>query len=523
MCCYLRVLLRVCAPPAPLPFSPHPLLQQTQNDGNINNTNNQSYPTFETYAAATAPADRAAGVGGPMHEYRQRHPNGTAEMIAQLSRRFRLPAAWRALLSSGGAGAGVEGAEGAAAAAAAQRRRLAAAPPQRASMRERGANGSEEEQQQAAAERLYESWLYLSQIQQLRCHEAALGLWRRLRSDPTALTMGALYWQLNDVWAGASWSSIDAGGRWKPLHYGAARLFAPLALTAAVGGARPAAMAGEGGKGGGGGSGGADGDLLEIFAVNDWRFDLDLNLTVQVHRISPAAAALTSGGGGGGACSARGRAAAAPAAEVRVRARVPAAAAARVFEGSVAALLARARGGGGGAGCDRRACFVRAVAEAAPAAGGADDGDANGDAGNSGGPPYRADAVVWLAPFKDAPLPDPAIRAFNFRPAAGGGSGSGGSGSGAGGSGAAVTFTVEAAAAAAYGAVWEARGLGGRFSTNAVTLVACEPLEVTFYHDEAAGAAAAAAGGGGGGGGEELARRLEAALRVTSLWDHQQF
>ena len=55
MCCYLRVLLRVCAPPAPLPFSPHPLLQQTQNDGNINNTNNQSYPTFETYAAATAP------------------------------------------------------------------------------------------------------------------------------------------------------------------------------------------------------------------------------------------------------------------------------------------------------------------------------------------------------------------------------------------------------------------------------------------------------------------------------------
>jgi beta-mannosidase len=44
--------------------------------------------------------------------------------------------------------------------------------------------------------------------------------------------MGSLYWQLNDVWPGASWSSVDWFGRWKALQFHARRFFAPVAVAA---------------------------------------------------------------------------------------------------------------------------------------------------------------------------------------------------------------------------------------------------------------------------------------------------
>ena len=51
--------------------------------------------------------------------------------------------------------------------------------------------------------------------------------WRRNRGR----CMGALYWQLNDCWPVASWSSIDYFGRWKALHYFAKKFYDPILLS----------------------------------------------------------------------------------------------------------------------------------------------------------------------------------------------------------------------------------------------------------------------------------------------------
>ncbi|KAJ8947266.1 hypothetical protein NQ318_014162 [Aromia moschata] len=44
-------------------------------------------------------------------------------------------------------------------------------------------------------------------------------------------TMGALYWQLNDVWIAPTWSGIDYNGKWKMLQYYANEFFSPIIIT----------------------------------------------------------------------------------------------------------------------------------------------------------------------------------------------------------------------------------------------------------------------------------------------------
>ena len=69
--------------------------------------------------------------------------------------------------------------------------------------------------------------LYISQILQGMAIQYGVEHWRRNRGR----CMGTLYWQLNDNWPVASWSSIDYFGRWKALHYMAKRFFAPCASS----------------------------------------------------------------------------------------------------------------------------------------------------------------------------------------------------------------------------------------------------------------------------------------------------
>jgi beta-mannosidase len=59
--------------------------------------------------------------------------------------------------------------------------------------------------------------------------------YRRNRAiDPLSgdgFTMGALYWQLNDIWQAPSWASIEFGGKCKILHYFAKNMFENLLIS----------------------------------------------------------------------------------------------------------------------------------------------------------------------------------------------------------------------------------------------------------------------------------------------------
>ena len=73
----------------------------------------------------------------------------------------------------------------------------------------------------------FSSTLFLSQILQGMAIKYAVEHWRRKKPHGT----GTLYWQLNDCWQVASWSSIDYFGNKKGLHYMAKKFFAPVLLS----------------------------------------------------------------------------------------------------------------------------------------------------------------------------------------------------------------------------------------------------------------------------------------------------
>eukprot|EP01125_Pyxidicula_operculata_P015159 TRINITY_DN511_c0_g1_i3.p1 TRINITY_DN511_c0_g1~~TRINITY_DN511_c0_g1_i3.p1 ORF type:complete len:526 (+),score=118.64 TRINITY_DN511_c0_g1_i3:507-2084(+) len=135
-----------------------------------------SYPSVYTWVDVTIPSDLS--FNSSMMNHRMRHPDGIQQIINQMKKHFKLP--------------------------------------------------------KNMDQSTFNQYIYLSQLTQAICIKAQSEHYRKNRDDPRYITMGALYWQLNDIWQGQTWSSLEYTGRWKVLHYFVKLFFNPLLITSTV-------------------------------------------------------------------------------------------------------------------------------------------------------------------------------------------------------------------------------------------------------------------------------------------------
>ncbi|KAF9193544.1 hypothetical protein BGZ51_009539 [Haplosporangium sp. Z 767] len=83
---------------------------------------------------------------------------------------------------------------------------------------------------ESTKEFLFDIFCYLTQCVQARSIVSQTEYYIRSRTSANR-TMGALYWQLNDIWPAPTWSSIEHGGKWKPLHYYIKNAFADVLVS----------------------------------------------------------------------------------------------------------------------------------------------------------------------------------------------------------------------------------------------------------------------------------------------------
>ncbi|XP_054162255.1 beta-mannosidase-like [Oppia nitens] len=81
----------------------------------------------------------------------------------------------------------------------------------------------------------FNDFVYLSQITQAMAIKSETEFYRRNRDidnqTGNGYTMGALYWQLNDIWQAPTWASIESTGKWKVLHSYAKQFFDNLLVV----------------------------------------------------------------------------------------------------------------------------------------------------------------------------------------------------------------------------------------------------------------------------------------------------
>ncbi|MBN1985381.1 MAG: glycoside hydrolase family 2 protein [Prolixibacteraceae bacterium] len=80
----------------------------------------------------------------------------------------------------------------------------------------------------------FESFLYVNHV--LQAEGIKFGLEGHRRAMPYC--MGSLYWQINDVWPVASWSSTDYYQKWKALQYYVKKGFEPVLVSPYIDGAK---------------------------------------------------------------------------------------------------------------------------------------------------------------------------------------------------------------------------------------------------------------------------------------------
>ncbi|XP_066239994.1 beta-mannosidase [Saccopteryx leptura] len=169
----------------------------------------QSWPSFSTLEQISSKEDWSFKSRFSLH--RQHHENGNDEMLQQAGLHFKLP-------------------------------------------------------QSTDLIRAFKDTIYLTQVMQAQCVKIETEFYRRSRSEIVGgegHTMGALYWQLNDIWQAPSWASLEYRGKWKMLHYFARHFFAPLL---------PVGFENQG--------------MFFVYGVSDLHFDCNVTLTMRVHRWS---------------------------------------------------------------------------------------------------------------------------------------------------------------------------------------------------------------------------------------------
>lgn len=134
----------------------------------------QSLPSPENLASVVNQSANDLSLFSPFMQHRQRHQNGNVEIANLLQKNFDLSVDLAELLQN-------------------QSSEAVWTPSQ------------------------FERIVYLSQLQQALCIVDQTQFYIRGRDYPQR-TMGALYWQLNQVWQAPSWSSLEYGGQWKVLH-----------------------------------------------------------------------------------------------------------------------------------------------------------------------------------------------------------------------------------------------------------------------------------------------------------------